>query len=121
MGAGQTSQGKELTLTNAAPSFAGVTEKQEEGQPPPISGLYGMTQLPKLARSTTLQWTLLVAALFVGFVVALLSFVYLKTKYDLTMRSDRMIAAQMRVFAQLPPDRRLEATGSVARSSCGTI
>ena len=66
-------------------------------------------QLPKLARSTTLRWTLLVAALFAGFVVALLGFVYLKTKHDLTIRSDRMIASQMSVFADLSPERRLDA------------
>ena len=66
-------------------------------------------QLTEFARSTTLQWTLLVAALFAGFVVALLAFVYLKTKHDLTIRSDRMIASQMSVFADLPPERRLDA------------
>jgi len=66
-------------------------------------------QLLKFARSTTLRWTLLVAALFAGFVVALLGFVYLKTKHDLTIRSDRMIASQMSVFADLSPERRLDA------------
>src|SRR5438445_7162900 len=66
-------------------------------------------QLTEFARSTTLQWTLLVAALFTGFVVALLAFVYLKTKHDLTIRSDRMIASQMSVFADLSPERRLDA------------
>ena len=66
-------------------------------------------QLSGYARSTTLQWTLLVAALLAAFVVALLAFVYLKTKHDLTIRSDRMIASQMSVFAQLAPARRLDA------------
>ena len=66
-------------------------------------------QLTEFARSTTLQWTLLVAALFTGFVVALLAFVYLKTKHDLTIRSDRMIASQMSVFAHFSPERRLDA------------
>jgi len=66
-------------------------------------------QLTEFARSTTLQWTLLVAALFAGFVVALLAFVYLKTKHDLTIRSDRMIVSQMSVFADLSPERRLDA------------
>jgi signal transduction histidine kinase len=66
-------------------------------------------QLTEFVRSTTLRWTLLVAGLFAGFVVALLAFVYLKTKLDLTMRSDRMIASQMSVFAHLSPERRLEA------------
>ena len=66
-------------------------------------------QLTEFARSTTLQWTLLVAALFTSFVVALLAFVYLKTKHDLTIRSDRIIASQMSVFADLSPERRLDA------------
>lgn len=66
-------------------------------------------QLLKSAPSTTLRWTLLVAALFAGFVVALLGFVYLKTKHDLTIRSDRLIASQVGVFADLSPQRRLDA------------
>jgi signal transduction histidine kinase len=66
-------------------------------------------QLPEFARSTTLRWTLLVAGTFAGFIVALLGFVYLKTKHDLTMRSDRMIASQMDVFAGMSPERRLDA------------
>src|SRR6266700_1702089 len=66
-------------------------------------------QLPELARSTTLQWTLLVAGLFAGFIVALLGFVYLKTKDDLTAQSDRMIASQITFLAHLSPERRLDA------------
>jgi signal transduction histidine kinase len=53
-------------------------------------------QLPALTSSTTLRWTLLV-------------FVYLTTKDDLTMRSDRLIASQIAVFADLSPVRRLDA------------
>ena len=66
-------------------------------------------QLPEFARSTTLRWTVLVAAIFAAIIVAMLGFVYLKAKHDLTMRSDRMIASQMGVFAQLSPERRLDA------------
>jgi hypothetical protein len=66
-------------------------------------------QLPEFTRSTTLWWTLLVVGLFAGFVVALLGFVYLKTKYDLTVRSDHLIASQMNIFAHLPPERRQDA------------
>lgn len=66
-------------------------------------------QLGKFARSTTLRWTLLVAVLFAGFVLVLLGFVYFKIQYDLTSRSDRMIASQMGVFAGLSPDSRLHA------------
>lgn len=64
---------------------------------------------PEFARSTTLRWTALLAAIFAAFVVAMLGFVYLKTKHDLTIRYDRSIRAQMGVLAQLPPQRRLDA------------
>jgi hypothetical protein len=54
-----------------------------------------LMQLPEFMRSTTLRWTFLVAGIFAVFIVALLGFVYLKTKDDLTMRSDRVIASQI--------------------------
>jgi len=66
-------------------------------------------QLPEFTRSTTLRWTLLVAGIFGASIVALLGFVYLKAKGDLTMRSDRVIATQIGVFAALLPERRLDA------------
>src|SRR5258708_26411033 len=66
-------------------------------------------QLPEFTRSATLRWTLLVAGIFAAFVVVLLEFVYLKTKNDLTMRSDRLVASQIGVFADLSPERRLDA------------
>ncbi|HZC94553.1 MAG TPA: two-component sensor histidine kinase, partial [Bradyrhizobium sp.] len=52
---------------------------------------------------------MLVAVIFAALIVALLGFVYLKTKSDLTKRSDRLTATQMGVFAQLSPERRLDA------------
>jgi signal transduction histidine kinase len=66
-------------------------------------------QLPEFTRSTTLRWTLLVAGIFAASIVALLGFVYLKTKDDLIARSDRVIASQIGVFAELSPERRLQA------------
>ena len=66
-------------------------------------------QLPEFTRSTTRRWTMLVAVIFAALIVALLGFVYLKTKSDLTKRSDRLTATQMGVFAQLSPERRLDA------------
>src|SRR5260221_12683976 len=66
-------------------------------------------QLPEFMRLTTLRWTFLVAGIFASFIVALLGFIYLKTESDLTTRSDRVIASQMSVFANLSPERRLEA------------
>jgi signal transduction histidine kinase len=66
-------------------------------------------QLPEFTRSTALRWTVLVAAIFAAFIVAMLGFVYLKTKDDLTMRSDRVIVSQIGIFAQLSPERRLQA------------
>ena len=76
-------------------------------------------KLPEFTRSTTLRWTLVVASIFAAFVVALLGFVYLKIKNDLTMRSDRMIASQMDLFAlwrdrREPADARPEAS-AIAR------
>src|SRR6202171_4336250 len=68
-----------------------------------------LMQLPEFMRSTTLRRTFLVAGLFAAFIVALLGFIYLKAEADLTMRSDRMIASQMGVFADLSPERRLDA------------
>jgi signal transduction histidine kinase len=68
-------------------------------------------QLPEFARSTTLRWTLVVAWMFAAFVVALLGFVYLKAESDLTMRSDRRIASQMRFFTDLSSERRFDAIG----------
>jgi signal transduction histidine kinase len=63
----------------------------------------GVFQLPEFTRSTTLRWTALVAAIFAAFTVALLGFVYLKTKHDLTMRFDRVISLQMAMLANLSP------------------
>ena len=51
-------------------------------------GGINLMQLPELTNSTVLRWTSLVAAAFAAFIVALLGFVYLTTKDDLTMRSD---------------------------------
>jgi signal transduction histidine kinase len=64
-------------------------------------------QLPEFTRSTTLRWTALVVGIFAAFTFALLGFVYLKTKHDLTMRSDRAIASQMGTLAVLSPAQRL--------------
>ena len=66
-------------------------------------------QLTEFTRLTTLRWTALAAGTFAGFIIALLGFVYLKTKHDLTVRSDRMITSQMNVFAGLSLGRRLDA------------
>jgi hypothetical protein len=68
-----------------------------------------LLQWSEFVRSTTLRWTVLLAALFATFVVAILGFVYLKTKHDLMIRYDRAIVTQMGVFAQLPARRRLDA------------
>src|SRR6202040_3252924 len=66
-------------------------------------------QLAEFTNSTTLRRTFLVAGIFAALVVALLGFAYLKTKHDLTMRSDLVIASQMDAFAALSPERRLDA------------
>ena len=74
-----------------------------------ISRAKRLLHLSEFARSTPLRRTLLVTGLFAAFTGALLGFIYLKTKADLTVRSDRLIASQMSVFAQLSPQRRLDA------------
>jgi signal transduction histidine kinase len=66
-------------------------------------------QLPECMHSSTFRWTLLATGLFTAVIVALLGFVYSKTKDDLTTRSDRMIATQLDVFAALSPEQRLDA------------
>jgi signal transduction histidine kinase len=65
--------------------------------------------LSEFTHLATLRRTFLVAGIFVALVVALLEFVYWKTKRDLTMRSDRVIASQMDAVAALSPERRLDA------------
>jgi hypothetical protein len=78
-------------------------------------------KLLEFTRSTTLRWTFVVAGIFAAFVVALLGFVYLKAKTDLTMRSDRMIASQMGLFTQLPPERRFDAIDEDLRQDPGRM
>jgi signal transduction histidine kinase len=78
-------------------------------------------RLPEFTRLTTLWWTLLVAGIFAAFIVALLGFVYLKTRDDLTKRSDRMIASQMRLFAALSPGRRLDAIDELQKQDPGRV
>jgi signal transduction histidine kinase len=78
-------------------------------------------QLPEFTRSTTLRWAVLVAAVFAAFIVAMLGLVYLKTKHDLTNRSDLMIASQIGVFAQLSPARRLDAIDQLLKQDPGRV
>ena len=80
-----------------------------------------LMQLPEFTRSTTLRWTFLVAGIFAAFIVALLGFVYLKTERDLTMRSDRVIASQMGVFADLSPERRHDAINQHLKQDPGRV
>jgi signal transduction histidine kinase len=47
-----------------------------------------------------------VAGVFAAFTIALLGFVYLKTKHDLTIRADRVIALQMGRLLALAADQR---------------
>ena len=78
-------------------------------------------QLPEFMRSTTLWWTVVVAMTFAAFIVALLGFVYLKTRDDLTMRSDRVIASQIDFFARLSPERRLDAIDDYLKQDAGRL
>src|ERR1700681_3356201 len=78
-------------------------------------------QLPVFMGSTTLRWTFLVVGIFAAFIVALLGFVYLKTEDDLTMRSDRVIASQLGVLADLSPERRLDAINEHLKQDPGRV
>jgi signal transduction histidine kinase len=80
-----------------------------------------LMQLPEFMRSTTLRWTALVAAILAIFVVALLGFINLKAKNDLTMRSDRLIASQIGFFAHLSPEHRLEAIDDHLKQDPGRL
>src|ERR1700682_6804935 len=80
-----------------------------------------LMQLPEFMRSTTLRRTFSVAGIVAAFIVALLGFVYLKTEDDLTMRSDRVIAAQVGVFADLSPERRLDAINEHLKQDPGRV
>jgi signal transduction histidine kinase len=78
-------------------------------------------QRAEFMRSTTLRRTFLVVGIVAAFIVALLGFVYLKTEDDLTMRSDRVIAAQVGVFADLSPERRLDAINEHLKQDPGRV
>jgi signal transduction histidine kinase len=80
-----------------------------------------LMQLPEFTRSTTLRSSVLVAGIFAAFIVALLGFVYLKTERELTTRSDRVIASQMGVFADLPPGRRHDAINEHLKQDPGRV
>jgi signal transduction histidine kinase len=83
--------------------------RAEEGSAFAILRRDNLMQLREFTRSTTMRWTVLVAGIFAVLTVALLGFVYLKTKQDLTLRSDRAIALQMGMLVALPPGQRLDA------------
>lgn len=78
-------------------------------------------QLLEVLRSNRLRWTVLVTGIFAAFTVALLGFVYLRTKHDLTLRSDRTIASQIGILVALPPGRRLDAINEGLRYDPGRV
>ncbi|MGY4427999.1 hypothetical protein ACVWWO_000476 [Bradyrhizobium sp. F1.13.1] len=65
--------------------------------------------LPEFIRSSRMRWTVVVTCIFATFTVALLGFVYLRTKHDLTLRSDRAIAAEIENLVALRSGERLDA------------
>ncbi|WP_164988434.1 sensor histidine kinase [Bradyrhizobium betae] len=78
-------------------------------------------QLLEFLRSNRLRWTVLVTGIFAAFTVALLGFVYLRTKHDLTLRSDRTIASQIGILVALPAGRRLDAINEGLRYDPGRV
>src|ERR1700739_4236315 len=67
-----------------------------------------LMQVPELMGLPTLRGAGLVVGIFATFTVALLGFVYLKIRHDLTLQFDRAIALQMEALVALPPGQRLE-------------
>src|SRR6266478_2060422 len=64
---------------------------------------------PQFLYSSTFHWALMVAGVFAVFVIVLFGFIYVKTDNYLVGRSDRAITSQLKVFAALSSQRRLEA------------
>src|ERR1700741_4727042 len=64
---------------------------------------------PQFMRSTTFRWASAVAGVLAVFVIVLFGFIYWNIDQYLITRSDRMITAQIRYFAELPPERRINA------------
>jgi signal transduction histidine kinase len=104
---------KSCLLRSTAPDR--FPKRAEEGSALAILRQGKLMQWPEFTRSTTMRWTVLVAGIFAAFTVGLLGFVYLKTKQDLTLRSDRAIALQMRILVTLPPGQRLDAINESLR------
>jgi signal transduction histidine kinase len=78
-------------------------------------------QLPEFLRSNRLRWTVLVTGIFAAFTVVLLGFIYLRTKHDLTLRSDRAIASEIGILVALPSGRRLDAINEGLRYDPGRV
>src|SRR6202171_1254036 len=102
-------------------SLASIPQSKQKRSASVIVRRNSLMQLPEFTRSTTLRWTFLVAGLFAAFIVALLGFVYLKTERDLTKRSDRMMVSHMGVFADLSPERRLDAINEHLKQDPGRV
>src|ERR1700726_1915881 len=64
---------------------------------------------PQFIRSNTFHWAFMVAGVFAVFVTFLFGFIYWQVDGYLTMRSDRVITAQMDGIAGLPAEQRLAA------------
>jgi hypothetical protein len=77
-------------------------------------------QLPEFTRSTTLRWTLPAAGIAAVFIVTSLRVCVPENDADLTTRSDRMIASQIGFFAELSPERRLEAIDEDRKPGSGS-
>jgi signal transduction histidine kinase len=73
------------------------------------SGQRHSMRQPHFIRSNTFRWAFMVAGVFAVFVTVLFAFIYWKIDDYLTVRSDRVITAQIDGLAGLPPERRLEA------------
>jgi signal transduction histidine kinase len=127
VGADQTSQTRKAgsMLTKSWPVGAEPREysprQAETGSASVILSRKSRMRLAEFTRLTTLRWTALVAGIFAVFIIALLGFIYLKTRDDLTKRSDRVIASQMSLFAALSPERRRDAIDEHLKQDPGRV
>ena len=65
--------------------------------------------LPSVARSTTVQWSCILAGAFAAWIAVFFGDVYWRADQYLVKRSDAVITAQAQLFAAATPEKRLDA------------
>jgi signal transduction histidine kinase len=73
-----------------------------------VAWVSSSVRLPDFARTTTFRWTLLVTGAFFLCTLVLFGFVYWQTAVFMLNQNDILLAEELRVFADNPPERRLQ-------------